>query len=171
MVKKIEIAKRLGLHVATVSRILNEVPNYRASRETVRKVFEVARDMGYDFERQKRFYKRAHLRVNVDARVRLHAKVRDESTITHEARMVNMGAGGMLLVDFRPRIVTLPLREDDLLLEVVSGPLKGVKASCEVVRVGRHRDSFGICVQVKGLTPADASRMDAFVNRRTSEHD
>ena len=164
MVKKIEIAEKLGLHVATISRILNQVPDYRASKETVRRVFETAREMGYDFERQKRFYKRKHHRVSTDARVKLHAKMSDGTVVTHNAHMINMGQGGALLIDFRPRIVTIPMREDDFTLEVVSGKLKGVKAACEVVRVGRHSDSFGICVQIKGTTSKDTARIESFIN-------
>jgi len=163
MVKKVEIAKKLGLHVATVSRILNEVPEYRASKETVRKVFDTAREMGYDFERQKRFYKRKHQRFSTNELVKLHARISDGKILTHEARMVNMGEGGLLLSEFRPKIVTLPLREGDLTLEIASGVLKGVKASCHVVRVGKHNNSFGICVQVKGLTQQDTERIDDFV--------
>ncbi len=169
MVKKIEIAEKLGLHVATVSRILNEVPNYRASKETVRRVFKTARDMGYDFERQKRFYKRKHRRVNTDAQVKLHAKISDGSRITHEARMINIGEGGALLIDFRPGIVTLPMREEDLTLEVVSGDLEGVNAACEVVRVGRHDDSFGICVEIRGLTPDDSARIQELIDQNGAE--
>ena len=165
MVKKIEIAEKLGLHVATISRILNEVPNYRASKETVRKVFQTAREMGYDFERQKRFYKRRHRRVSLEARVKLRARISDGSIIVHDARMINMGEGGGLLIDFRPRIVTLPMREEDLTLEIVSGDLKGVKTTCEVVRVGRHADSFGICVEMKGVTAEDTARIDGFLCR------
>jgi hypothetical protein len=167
MVKKIELAEKLGLHVATISRILNEVPNYRASKETVRKVFETAREMGYDFERQKRFYKRRHKRVSADARVKLHARTSDGSIISHSARMVNIGEGGVLLVDFRPRIVTLPMREEDLTLEVVSGGLKGVRATCEVVRVGRHGESFGICVQMGSLAPGDKEKLKAYINSKS----
>jgi hypothetical protein len=169
MVKKIEIAKRLGLHVATVSRILNEVPEYRASKETVRRVFETARDMGYDFERQKRFYRRKHRRSSIDARVKLHARIPDGVPIIHDAHMVNIGKGGALLVGFRPRILTLPMREEDLVVEVVSGTLKGVRAVCEVVRVGRHNGSFGICVQIKGLTPDDVKRLDEFIDQNCPE--
>ena len=169
MVKKVEIAKKLGLHVATVSRILNEVPEYRASKETIKRVFETAREMGYDFERQKRFYKRKHRRFSTDERVKLHAKIADGGILTHEARMVNMGEGGLLLSEFRPKIVTLPLREGDLTLEITSGSLKGVKASCHVVRVGKHNSSFGICVQVKGLTKQDTDRIEDYVTEHSPE--
>ena len=93
MVKKIEIADRLGLHVATVSRILNEVPDYRASKETIKKVFDTAREMGYDFERQKRFYKRKYHRIKIEANVRLHARMQDGNVISHEAKMINIGKG------------------------------------------------------------------------------
>ncbi len=169
MVKKVEIAKKLGLHVATVSRILNEVPEYRASKETIKKVFDTAREMGYDFERQKRFYKRRHRRFTTDERVKLHAKISEGEILTHEARMVNMGEGGLLLADFHPKIVTLPLREGDLTLEVASGELKGVRASCHVVRVGKHNSSFGICVQVRGLTKKDIERIDNYVAENDPE--
>jgi len=169
MVKKIEIAKELGLHVATISRILNEVPDYRASKETVQKVFKTARDMGYDFEKQKRFYKRKHQRVNVDARVRLQARMADGEIISHEARMCNIGEGGVLLINFRPKILTLPLRQEDLSLEIVSGELKGIMATCEVVRIGRHSGSFGICLEIKGKTAEDAASIEEFVNEKLAE--
>jgi hypothetical protein len=169
MVKKVEIAKKLGLHVATVSRILNEVPEYRASKETIKKVFDTAREMGYDFERQKRFYKRRHRRFSTEGQVKLQARMSDGKVLSHEARMVNMGEGGLLLADFHPKIVTLPLRDGDITIEVATGPLKGVKASCHVVRVGKHNSSFGICVQVKGLTKQDTDRIEDFVSENSPE--
>lgn len=164
MVKKTDIAHRLGLHVATVSRILNQVPGYRASKETVEKVFEVAREMGYDFERQKRFYRRRHRRRPTDMLVKLRAK-QGNRVATHSARMVNIGEGGALLCNFSPTLATLPLREEDLVLEVVSGGLAGVEAACEVVRVGGHGASggLGVCVNMKGLSPKDTTRIRRYV--------
>lgn len=168
MVKKIDIAHRLGLHVATVSRILNQVPGYRASKATVEKVFKVAREMGYDFARQKRFYRRRHLRLSYGGQVKLRARQGNGSVVMHSARMANIGEGGALLCNFKPTLATLPLREEDLALEVVSGNLAGIQAACEVVRVGPTPDGgLGVCVSMKGLSPRDAARIQRFIAAAT----
>ncbi len=165
MVKKVDIARELGLHVATVSRILNKVPNYRVSKDTIRRVFKVARDMGYDFQRQKRYYRRRYVRIPAEAKVAVRATHSDGSTVTHDARIANISEGGALLAGFKPKIDSIPLRAGDFSLKITSGALKGIEATCEVVRVGRSDSQIGICVQLNGLSSEETSRIHDFIQQ------
>jgi DNA-binding LacI/PurR family transcriptional regulator len=54
MVTQVEIARRIGLDVSSVNKILNKTPGPVFSKETIAKVFSVARRMGYDFKRETR---------------------------------------------------------------------------------------------------------------------
>src|SRR5258707_6777533 len=51
MVTQIEIARQVGLDVSSVNKILNKTPGPVFRKTTIKHVFKVAKDMGYDFKR------------------------------------------------------------------------------------------------------------------------
>ncbi len=65
MVTQVEIARRVGLDVSSVNKILNRRSGPVFRKETIRKVFKVARDLGYDFNRIKFHHRRRHGRKEV----------------------------------------------------------------------------------------------------------
>lgn len=50
-VRQTDIAKAVGMDVSSVNKILNRRPGPVFREETIRRVFEVARQMGYNFDR------------------------------------------------------------------------------------------------------------------------
>src|SRR5690349_10096479 len=58
MITQVEIARRVGLDVSSVNKILNKRQGPVFRKETIRKVFKIARDMGYDFGRLKYAHRR-----------------------------------------------------------------------------------------------------------------
>jgi transcriptional regulator with XRE-family HTH domain len=58
-VTQLEIARRVGLDVSSVNKILNRRPGPVFKKDTIKQVFKVARELGYDFTRLKYHHKRA----------------------------------------------------------------------------------------------------------------
>ena len=65
MVTQVEIARRIGLDVSSVNKILNKRQGPVFRKETVKKVFKLARQLGYDFGRLKYQHRRRHTRKPV----------------------------------------------------------------------------------------------------------
>ena len=59
---QVEIARRVGLDVSSVNKILNRRAGPVFKKSTVEKVFKVARQLGFSLERIKRTHRRAHER-------------------------------------------------------------------------------------------------------------
>ena len=59
MVTQIEIAEVVGLDVSSVNKILGRDPRPKFRKDTVARVFKVARQMGYDFSRETKHSLRA----------------------------------------------------------------------------------------------------------------
>ncbi len=52
MVTQQDIAKTVGLDVSSVNKILNRVPGPVFRKETVKAVFQIAKELGYNFKRE-----------------------------------------------------------------------------------------------------------------------
>ena len=62
-ITQVEIARRLGLDVSSVNKILHGVPGLKWRDETVSAVFDAARDLGYDLDKIKFRHNREYPRV------------------------------------------------------------------------------------------------------------
>lgn len=62
MVTQQEIARRVGLDVSSVNKILNQRVGPRFRKDTVARVLRTARELGFDFGRLKYFHRRRHER-------------------------------------------------------------------------------------------------------------
>src|SRR6185503_5353459 len=58
----LENERRVGLDVSSVNKILNRRPGPVFKKDTIKQVFKVARELGYDFSRLKYHHKRAQAR-------------------------------------------------------------------------------------------------------------
>src|SRR5438477_12821698 len=65
MVTQVEIARRCKLDVSTVNKILNRRKGAVFKKETVTKVFKVARQLGYDLGQLKHAHQRVQARKKV----------------------------------------------------------------------------------------------------------
>ncbi len=62
MMTQVEIARRVGLDVSSVNKILNRRKGPVFKKEPTKQVFKVAKELGYDFGRLKYFHRRRHPR-------------------------------------------------------------------------------------------------------------
>src|SRR3982751_185453 len=79
MVPQVEIAHRVGLDVSSVNKILNRRSGPVFRKETIRKVFKIAKDMGYDFGRLKYAHRRRFARKELSLGVELYVYHKDGS--------------------------------------------------------------------------------------------
>ena len=144
MVTKTEIARRLGIHLGTVSKILNRIPMHRASERTVRKVFELARELGYDFSKQKHFHRREFPRRNIEMSAMLRYRIGD-TLVTFEGIARNISSGGVLIDSFTKEPEFIPV-QSKLELFLAGSPIGGRWVACRIVRFHRNGGGVGLCV-------------------------
>jgi len=110
MITQVELARTLGLDVSTVNKILNRRPGMRFRKETVRQVFQMAKSLGYDFNRIKHPHRRRHLRQS--SHVTSELRIYTLAGALHEqgvAVIRDLSAGGALVTDVNLPSARLPI--------------------------------------------------------------
>jgi transcriptional regulator with XRE-family HTH domain len=135
-VSQAEIAAHLGLARSTVTKILNQFPNNRASKETVKMVFKAAREMGYDFGRLRNIHRRRANRRKVSMPVFLRMDLLDGNGVfdTGTAILRDLSPYGALVSKINTAKKALPLLPFSLRMDF-SGPLQGVSVEAKIIRV------------------------------------
>jgi len=158
----VEIARRLGLHVSTVSKILNRRsgPSYR--RQTIRRVFQLARTLGFPFERLKHEHRRRHPRkvVNLPVELSVYAKggaLYDRGT----AVLRDVSLSGALLQALVLPGMKLPAGPFTLGIRVLQGPLRKTEIRGRPVRLSFGRDALGLAMEFLSAEEAQARRLVA----------
>lgn len=149
MATQVEIARRLGLDVSSVNKILNRCRGPVFRKETIRKVFETARELGYDFGRIKFRHRRRHPRrpVRMNAEVSI---LNDDGTLHDQglARIENISAGGALLKDLALPMGTLPVEPFTVQVRPLRRPLQALGLEGRIVRLTRENgQGFGVHFQ------------------------
>ena len=138
MITQVDIARKVGLDVSSVNKILNPRAGPVFRKETIRKVFKIAKDLGYDFNKIKFHHRRKHHRkevaIGVELRVfksdgSLHdqgqATIRDLSLSGARVESVQLPTGtlpaGVIRVSLKPIVKTF--EEIELQGHVVRFPL------------------------------------------------
>ena len=131
-----EIAQRLGLARSTVTKILNQFPTNRASKDTIRKVFQSAREMGYDFSRLRNIHRRRAERKECEIPVLLRIDLNDgaETYDTGTAMVRNLSPYGAFLTSIQTQKNVLPLLPFMISLDF-NGLLAGVSVKARVIRL------------------------------------
>ena len=159
-----DIARRLGLARSTITKILNQLPTNRASPETIRKVFDTAKEMGYDFHRLRNIHRRRSERRSVRMGVRLEfvrdgepSALRGTAVLSdiskNGAQLTNVGLDGGSGLPVTPFLVKLVVTEP---------PLAGLSVVCEVIRL-TSRDAVRLGINFVELAPADDRRLQEFL--------
>lgn len=110
MVTQNEIARRVGLDVSSVNKILNKRVGPRFRKDTIARVHRTARELGFDFGRLKHLHRRLHERQPVDivAEVLVH---RADGTLVEMGRAIlkDLSRGGARVRDLFLPSGKLPL--------------------------------------------------------------
>jgi transcriptional regulator with XRE-family HTH domain len=136
MITQVEIARRIGIDVSSVNKILNRRPGPVFRKETIKKVFRVAREMGYDFSRLKHQHRRRFPRREVAIGAELSIFQKD-GTIHDQgvATIRDISVCGARVSDVALRQGTFPASPFTVALRPMEKSLDGVEIRGHVVRV------------------------------------
>jgi transcriptional regulator with XRE-family HTH domain len=146
MVTQVEIARRLGLDVSSVNKILNKREGPVFKKDTIRKVFRIAREMGYDFGKLKYVHRRRHPRreVSIATEIAIYSK---DGTLHDQgvATVRDLSQCGARVSDIALPQNTLPTEPFTVTLRPMVGPLDDIELRGRIVRLDMEQStSFGI---------------------------
>ncbi len=136
MVTQVEIARRVGLDVSSVNKILNRRQGPVFRKETVKKVFKISREMGYDFNKLKYTHRRRYARAEVSFGAEFSIYNRDGSLYDQGvATLRDISLGGARITDVALPLGNFPTEPFTVALRVMAKPLDDVEISARVVRL------------------------------------
>jgi transcriptional regulator with XRE-family HTH domain len=151
---QVEIARRVGLDVSTVNKILNRRQGPVFKRATVDKVFRVARQLGYSLERLKRTHRRSHERRAVDFSGKLVLYGADGSRFDEGVCTVSdIASCGASLVDVKLPKGKLPVEPFTIGLEMTGKRKEPVEVRGRVVRLRHDGKSLRLGIAFQGVGP------------------
>ncbi len=147
MTTQTDIAVKAGVHRSTVSRVLNRVPDHRASQETVIKILRAAKKLGYDPKNLRRNpERRSSERKDVSVKAEIEIVLKSGKVFAEgEAVIRNLSFAGALLGDVMTTTGHLPMEPfyARLTIEDKSGDKVGFRA--DFVRIQSSGNlEFGI---------------------------
>jgi transcriptional regulator with XRE-family HTH domain len=146
MVTQVEIARRLGLDVSSVNKILNRRQGPVFRRETIKMVWKIAREMGYDFNRLKYTHRRRHPRREVSIATEISIVMKDGSVYDQGVATIrDLSLCGARISDVALPQGALPTEPFSVTLRPMARPLQEVEIAGRIVRLHMNGStSFGI---------------------------
>lgn len=136
MVTQTEIARRCNLDVSSVSKILNRLKGPVFRKETVRKVFAVAKALGYEFGRLKVSHRRRHPRKIVSMPCELILYLEDGTVYDKGvARIRNISLSGAEVADVKLPRKTIPAKPFSVGLRPADRRLSGIEIPGRMLRI------------------------------------
>src|SRR5687767_8426651 len=136
MITQGEIARRLGLDVSSVNKILNKRAGPVFRKDTIKKVFKVARELGYDFGRLKYTHRRQFERreVAIGAEVIIVTK---DGTVYDQgiATIRDISLGGARVSELATPMGSLPTEPFTLTIKPMQKPYDDLELSGHIVRL------------------------------------
>jgi transcriptional regulator with XRE-family HTH domain len=150
---QVEIARRVGLDVSSVNKILNRRSGAVFKQATVEKVFRVAKRLGYRFDRLKRTHTRSHERHEVNFAAKLSIFAADGSRFDQGTCSVSdIAICGASLVDVELPKGKLPVEPFSVVLDV-TGKKKTLEIRGRVVRLRHDGKSLRLGIAFQNVGP------------------
>jgi transcriptional regulator with XRE-family HTH domain len=149
MITQHQIARRVGLDVSSVNKILNKRDGPVFKKETIRKVFKVARELGYDLTKLKHQHKRVHPRKSADLPLELSIYLADGSlfdrghAIIRDLSLSGALLSGMILTEQKG----IPLQPHTIGIRLLEGALKDFEIRSKPVRFLQKADGIQLAVE------------------------
>jgi hypothetical protein len=139
-----EIAERVKLDVSSVNKILNRRPGFIFKKETIKQVFKIARELGYDFGRLRFFHRRRHERQATDLPADVSI-ITGDGTLVEEGKglLKDLSTGGARLADLSLPSGKLPFVPFELALRWRKGASE-LQARGRVVRIDLERRGLAV---------------------------
>jgi hypothetical protein len=143
-----QIARACGLNQGTVSRILDPESRGLFLPETIERVLQKARELGYLHPTLVPTERRDSVRHNITVQANVRFVLAYGSLVTSgTAETENVSRSGMLLRSFKLDEAVFPLEPYRIELEVTSAPLRGFTATCKPIRIVEGEKQLGIAVR------------------------
>ena len=164
MVTQMEIARRVGLDVSSVNKILNRRAGPIFRKETIRKVFRVAKELGYDLGRLKHAHRRRDPRKETAVPIELSIYLSEGNLFDRgRAVMGNVSLSGALLSALVLTKQAIPVVPHTIGIRLLDGPLKDVEVLGRPVRLNQAGDALHLAIEFLSTERSKASRL---VSRR-----
>jgi transcriptional regulator with XRE-family HTH domain len=151
-VTQLDIARRVGLDVSSVNKILNRRPGPVFRKDTIKQVFKIARELGYDFGRLKYHHKRGSNRKPMAVPLELSIYNSDGTLFDKGAAIVkDVSLSGALLTAVVLPQQSIPLRPHTIGIRMLDGALKGVEILGRPVRLAHSGQGQGMNLAVEFL--------------------
>jgi hypothetical protein len=162
MVTQVEIARRVGLDVSSVNKILNRRKGPTFKKETIKQVFKVAKDLGFDFGRLKYVHRRRHPRKSLGLPVELCIYLEDGKLFDRGMgilREVSL-SGARLSAIVLPGSV-LPNLPHTIGMRIPGGSLKDLEIQGLPVRFHDRDGELGLAVEFHRTEISKAKKLFA----------
>jgi len=165
MVTQAEIARRLGLDVSSVNKILNKRPGALFRKDTIRKVFKLAKALGYDLGKLKFQHHRGHPRKSADLPLELSIYLADGTLFDRgQAIMKDVSLTGALLSGV---ILTgekgIPLQPHTIGIRLQDGPLQDLEIKSRPVRFMERAGVMHLAVEFEKIEEAGLKQLRKIV--------
>jgi transcriptional regulator with XRE-family HTH domain len=143
-----DIARKCGLDVSSVNKILRKTGGPKFSEATVRKVFRAARDLGYNFERLKFAHTRDHPRLEVNRPVQMSIYRPDGSVFSSgQATIREVSLSGAILKGVILSKQVIPIAPHTIGIVFELGPAERLEVRGFPVRFFQDGESLGLSVK------------------------
>jgi len=151
---QVEIARRVGLDVSSVNKILNRRPGPVFKQATIDRVFRVAKQLGYSLDRLKRSHRRSHERRKAGFPGKLVLQGADGSRFDQGTCLVSdIALCGASLVDVELPKGRLPVEAFTILLEMSGKKEAVIEVRGRVVRLNHDGKSLRLGIAFQGVGP------------------
>jgi transcriptional regulator with XRE-family HTH domain len=160
MVTQAEIARLAGIDVSSVSKILNRVQGPIFREETIRKVFQLAHELGFTFEQLKhRTRKDERKKAGFPSELALYAP--DGSLIDRgHCTVADIAIGGASITEIELVKGRLPLRPLTVTLDFMSNG-SPIEVRGQVVRMNETNGSLSLGIAFQDPGPAVVEKIAA----------
>jgi transcriptional regulator with XRE-family HTH domain len=159
------IAEKVGLDRSTVSKILNGKASDFVSRQTITKVIDAARELGYDFARLRHTHSRQFERTDLNLKAEYDILLESgEIYDSGKTLVANISEGSALLRQVMGSKGSLPLEPFSVSLIITEGRLKGVSVLGNVTRL-EMRGELRIALEFVEVSPVSAKKLHAFMDK------
>jgi transcriptional regulator with XRE-family HTH domain len=135
MVTQVEIARRVGLDVSSVNKILNRRQGPVFRKDTIRKVFRVAKELGYDFGRLKYQHRRRHPRKELSLGAEIYIYHKDGSVYDQGVATIrDISLCGARISDVTLPLGTLPVEPFTVGIRPMQKPVDDIEIPGMIVR-------------------------------------
>jgi c-di-GMP-binding flagellar brake protein YcgR len=146
MVTQVEIAHKVGLDVSSVNKILNRRSGPVFRKETIKMVFKIAKDMGYDFGRLKYAHRRRFPRKDISLGCELYVYHKDGSVYDQGvATLRDISLGGARISDVTLPTGALPVTPFTVGIRPMEKPVDDIELQGQIVRLTANGSTiFGV---------------------------